>query len=89
MCTPCNTPGKTRSQAITDIIESVALEEKALSHILTAEAEKLKKIVCDRNVSPEFMLKTNKSVESVIRSISRLEMILQIKLDLFGDCICP
>ena len=40
--TPSNT---TRCQAITDIIESVALEQTALSHILNAEGEKIQKVV--------------------------------------------
>ena len=31
----------TRNQAVTDIIQSVALEETALSHILNAEGEKI------------------------------------------------
>lgn len=35
--------GTTRSQAITDMIASVALEQTALSHILNAEGEKLQK----------------------------------------------
>ena len=35
----------TRDQAITDLIQSVALEETALSHILNAEGEKIQKMV--------------------------------------------
>ena len=35
----------TREQAITDLIQSVALEETALSHILNAEGEKIQKVV--------------------------------------------
>ena len=35
----------TRCQAITDIIESVALEQAALSHLLNAEGEKLQRVV--------------------------------------------
>lgn len=33
----------TRTQAITDIIQSIALQETALSHILNAEGEKIQK----------------------------------------------
>ena len=32
-------------QAVTDLIESIALEETALSHILNAEGEKMQKVI--------------------------------------------
>ncbi len=86
---PVITPSKTtRCQAITDIIESVALSETALSHILNAEGEKLQKALCLEYVTPEELLRFNKSVEGMVRTVSQLEMILQSKLQLFGDCLC-
>lgn len=40
---PIITPGdKTADQAITDLLESVAMQESSLSHILNAEGEKWK-----------------------------------------------
>ncbi len=85
---PVITPGTaTRTQAITDIISSVALEQTALSHILNAEGEKLQKIVSVATANEE-LLEVNKSVNSMVDSISRLEILLQIKLQLFGDCLC-
>lgn len=77
---PSNT---TREQAINDIIESVALEETALSHILNAEGEKLQKII-SATADPAVMLAANASVESMVKAVLRLEMILQSKLDLFS-----
>ena len=42
MGVPVITPSTTtREQAITDLFESVALQQTALSHILNAEGEKL------------------------------------------------
>lgn len=79
----------TRSQAITDIIQSVALEEAALSHILNAEGEKIQKMVAMADVTPEILLQTNKSVESMVDSVAQLETVLKQKLDLFGGCNCP
>lgn len=76
----------TRSQAITDMIESVALEQTGLSHILNAEGEKIQKIIA--NGSTDQMLEVNKSVQNMVDTVSRLEMILQAKLGLFGDCLC-
>lgn len=78
----------TRSQAITDIIQSVALEEAALSHILNAEGEKIQKMVAMADVAPEILLQTNKSVESMVGAVTRLEMILQSKLSAFEGCLC-
>lgn len=78
----------TRTQAVTDIIESVALQETALSHILNAEGEKIQKMVALPDVTPEVLLATNKSVEAMVNAVSRLEMILQSKLSTFGDCLC-
>lgn len=82
---PVITPSTvTRPQAITDVIESVALEQAALSHILNAEGEKLQKIVADTTATPEVLLTANASVESMIKAVAKLEMILQSKLELFG-----
>ena len=53
---PVITPSSTtRSQAVTDIIESVALQETALSHILNAEGEKIQKMVALPDVTPEIL----------------------------------
>lgn len=78
----------TRSQAVTDIIESVALQETALSHILNAEGEKIQKVVAMSDVIPEVLMAVNKSVESMVGAVSRLEMILQSKLAVFDGCLC-
>ncbi|MDD4422633.1 MAG: hypothetical protein PHD46_06325 [Eubacteriales bacterium] len=76
-----------RCDAITDIIESVALEQAALSHILNAEGEKLQAVIHSR-CSTETLLKTNCSVQSMVESITRLEIVLQSKLSLFEKCLC-
>lgn len=86
---PVITPSTTtRTQAITDIIESVALQETALSHILNAEGEKIQKMVAMQDVTPDVLLATNKSVESMVNAVSRLEMILHSKLSAFDGCLC-
>ncbi len=84
---PSNT---TRCQAITDIIESVALEQTALSHILNAEGEKIQKAVAIATKEDE-LLEVNKSVESMVGTITALETVLKAKLEIFQNCIqdCP
>ena len=80
----------TRCQAITDLIESVALEQTGLSHILNAEGEKIQKMLALTTVtsSPAQLLQVNKSVQQMVNAVARLEMVLQGKLELFGDCLC-
>ena len=86
---PVITPSTTtRSQAVTDIIESVALQETALSHILNAEGEKIQKVVAMSDVTPEVLMAVNEAVESMVGAVSRLEMILQSKLAVFDGCLC-
>ena len=77
-----------RSQAITDLLVSIALQQAALSHILNAEGEKVQKILSFEQLAPETILQTNSSVESMVNSISNLELILREKIALFEECIC-
>lgn len=87
---PIITPGTgTREEAITDVITSVALQEAALSHILNAEGEKMQDIIGMEHVTGEQLLKMNKSAGLMINVITRLEMILQAKLEtvLYPVCI--
>ncbi|WP_304509415.1 hypothetical protein [Anaerotignum sp.] len=79
----------TRFQAITDILESVAYEEAAISHILNAEGEKLQKVVEDEDDYTTNILLTNTSIKKTINSVTLLELLLIKKLELFEDCICP
>lgn len=84
---PVITPGTgTRAQAITDLVTSVALEEAALAHILNAEGEKIQKIVADATTAEE-MIAVNTSVESMVKSITQLEMVLHGKLELIEDTL--
>lgn len=80
------TSGTPRNQAITDIIQSVALEQAALAHILNAEGEKLQKVIANTS-DQEKLLDINRSVEKMVNAVSRLELILQSKLEIFEDCI--
>lgn len=76
-----------RIQAITDIIESVSLEETALSHIINAEGEKLQKLI-SLATTPEEVITANKSVQETIDSISTLELVLRNKLGIFTCFEC-
>ncbi|MEG1687810.1 MAG: hypothetical protein RR276_08000 [Angelakisella sp.] len=86
---PVIKPGTiTRGDAVGNIIESVAMEESALAHILNAESEKIMAVVNNSSATPDQLLAVNASVKNAISSISRLEMLLQAKLDLFQSTVC-
>ena len=83
---PVITPGKgTREQAVTDLIESVALQETAISHIMNAEGEKMQAIIAMKDVTPEQLMKLNKSVQCTLNAVTRLERVFVEKLELFDD----
>ncbi|MEG2597539.1 MAG: hypothetical protein RR977_03840 [Oscillospiraceae bacterium] len=86
---PIITPGTiTRGDAIGNIIESVATEEAAFAHILNAESEKIMAVVNNSGATADDLLAVNASVKSTISAISRLEMQLQAKLELFRATVC-
>lgn len=77
-----------RCQAINNLIESVALVETGLSHIINAEGEKIQKVVNwdkEIDVPVEDIIKVNESVNKMITSITKLEMILQNKLEIVSE----
>lgn len=86
---PVIKPGTiSRGDAIGDIIESVALEESALAHVLNAESEKLMSVVDHPDTTPNQLLSINQSVQSTISAITRLELQLKAKLEIFQKSIC-
>ena len=83
---PVITPSDvTREQAITDLIQSVALQEAALAHMMNAEGEKMQKIIAMEDVTADELMDLNKSVTQMISAISRLEMLFTAKLELFSN----
>lgn len=71
------------------MIESVARQQDALAEILEAEHRKIQKTAELANVRVDDLVEIDESVERVISAVTRLELALQLKLDLFHDCLCP
>lgn len=89
MSMPVIKPGTiTRESAVGDIIESIAMEEFGLSHILNAESEKVMAVVNNPSATAYQLMAINHSVKSTINAITRLEATMQAKLDLFQSMIC-
>lgn len=76
--------------AASSLLQSIALEEAAISHILNAEGEKIQKILSLHSCESKEILEVNKSVQDTVDKITSLELILKAKLELvtplFDDC---
>ena len=69
-----------REQAIADIIESIALEETGLAHIINAEGEKIQRAL-EIADSTDDLISVNESVKDTIVNIIKMQMLLQFKLE--------
>ena len=78
-----------RCKAISELIEAVAKEQEALARILESEHKKIEKTVELCRTDVDDLVKIDKSVERVLAAVTRLELALQLKLDLFRECLCP
>ncbi|MBA2872913.1 hypothetical protein HNQ85_003228 [Anoxybacillus calidus] len=75
-----------KEEVIIDLLESIALEEVALSHILNAEAEKIQAFVgncLDFPTKPNNheIIKFNRSVQDLIETVVMKEWLLLKKLE--------
>lgn len=89
MSMPVITPGTiTRGDSVGNIIESIAMEESSISHILNAESEKLEAIINMADVTPDQLIAANKSVKNTVDNVIMLENALLSKLRMFQETIC-
>lgn len=76
--------------AAASLLQSIALEETAISHILNAEGEKLQKAIAMEHCDHKNLIEVNQSVENMVEKITNLEMVLKSKIDLIkpilDDC---
>lgn len=75
--------------AASALLQSIALEETAISHILNAEGEKLQKAI-SLSCSHKDLIEIDEAVGNTVDKITSLEIILKSKLDLIkpflDDC---
>lgn len=72
-------------QAVTDLIESIALEETALSHILNAEGEHLQRVLTMEELDFCKIVEANETVAGMVSAVSDLEVILKDKLEFISN----
>lgn len=70
-----------RTQAITDLMESIALGEAGIRSILDGEGAKIQKAVA-LDLTTEELIAVNTSVESMVKHLTTLEQVLRNKLEL-------
>lgn len=90
MSMPVISPSTTSPcQAITDLLESIALQKAGLAHIINAEGEKIQVALSIENASIADLVAINQSVSDVLIKITKLEMILEFKLEEINRLNCP
>ena len=98
-CTPLECPALPRvtlDQAVIDLLESIALQESALSHILCAESRKMQKAMDLDGLDLCKLLEVNDSATNMVHAVANLELVLKDKLEFIsnnlyvpGDSSCP
>ena len=89
---PIQTPPRSenpRCTAISQLIEAVAGQQESLARILEAEHRKIEKTTQLYNTDVDDLVRIDDSVERILAAVTRLELAIQLKLDLFRDCLCP
>lgn len=77
-------PDRTQEEALTDLLESIALEEVALAHIINAEGEKIQAIaqmMLAGELEPEEAIEQQEAVMKMLRMPIKKQMLLQFKLE--------
>lgn len=79
----------TRRKAITKLIEAVAEQQEALARILEADHKKIEKVTQLYGTSVDDLEDIDESAERILAAVTRLGLAIQLKLDLFSECLCP
>lgn len=79
-------PDRKPEEALVDIIESIALEETALAHIINAEGEKVQKAVSLAK-SVDDLIDANEAVDKTLKTVIMKEILLQIKFQQVCDVL--
>ena len=70
-----------RRQAVTDVIESIALEEKGIASILKMEAKKIQKVIDYPEPVVSDIILVNESVCRCLKNLIKLQILLEFKLE--------
>ncbi|MTI81694.1 MAG: hypothetical protein FH758_12605 [Firmicutes bacterium] len=82
-------PDVNQEQSLTDLLESIALEEGALAAMINAEAEKVQAVAVrmkldnhlQRKIDFAEIIEFQKTVASIIKTMINMQMLLQFKME--------
>ncbi len=72
-------------QAVRDLMESIAMQESALSHILCAESQKMTTALDLDGLDLCKLLEVNDSATNMVHAVANLELILKDKLEFIAN----
>ena len=78
-------PKVTLDQAVIDLMESIALQESPLSHILCAETQKMKAALSMEELDLCKLLEVNDSATNMVHAVANLELVLKEKLEFIAN----
>ena len=78
-------PRVSLDQAVVDLLESIALQESALSHILCAESQKMKAAMSMEELDLCKLLEVNDSATNMVHAVANLELVLKEKLEFISN----
>ena len=84
LCCPAM-PKCTLDQVVVDLLESIALQESALSHILCAESQKMKTALNMEELDLCKLLEVNDSATNMVHAVANLELVLKDKLEFISN----
>ena len=78
-------PRVSLDQAVVDLLESIALQESALSHILCAESRKMNAAMELDGLDLCKLLEVNDSATNMVHAVANLELVLKEKLEFISN----
>lgn len=78
-------PQVSMDQAVIDLLESIALQETALSHILCAESSKMQTALGLEELDLCKLLEVNDSATNMVHAVANLELVLKDKLEFVSN----
>ena len=85
-------PKTCMDQVVVDLLESIALQESALSYILCAESQKMKTALNMEELDLCKLLEVNDSATNMVHAVANLELVLKDKLEFVSNnlyCMPP